>query len=81
MVGCFFVNTAKNLLVKEEKKREKIDNPVKNLLILRMLFLLSLRINTGVLKISEFVITALLAPFLETKFFQIKKAIKKQGRW
>ena len=36
-----------------------------------------MRINTEALKISEFAITALLAPFLETKFFDIKKAIKK----
>ena len=77
MVRCFCVHTVKNLLVKEGKKREKTDNPVKNLLILRMLFRLSLRINAEALKISEFAITALLAPFLERKFFDIKKGDKK----
>ena len=43
-----------NLLVKEGKKKEKTDNPVKNLLILRMFFRLSLRISAEALKINEF---------------------------
>ena len=78
MVRCCCVHTVKNLLVKEGKKKEKTDNPVKNLLILRMFFRLSLRISAEALKISEFTITALLSPFLKTKSFDIKKAIKKE---
>ena len=77
MVRCFHVHTVKSLLVKEGKKREKTDNLVKNLLILRMIFRLSLRINAEALKISVIATRALLARFLETKFFDIKKGDKK----
>ena len=69
MDRCFCVHTVKNLLAKEGKKKEKTDNPVKNLLIFRMFFRLSLRISAEALKISEFSDNSSTIAFFENKIF------------